>query len=243
MNQSLILIQQETNSVSATDAARELIEEALGIGALIGQVRNAAENDAAVKAQTALKTVEKQIETAYRAAKDPIVQLGRKLDITYRGLVQDLEHEYSRIGSLAAAFALAEKRRVAAEAIAQQKELERLEREKHAAIAATPDPVKQAQVLEDFSRKAAAQVPIAPAPVRATGQKVREEWMIETVDLIQFARWVLMSGRWDCLGLEVKKAAVKELLEGGMKDIPGLRCEKQGKATVILPKAQKEIQV
>lgn len=243
MSESLILVSHDALSVSATDAARALIDEALSLGALIGQVRTAEENNAAVEAQISLKTVDKQIEAAYRAAKDPLVQLGRKLDKTYRDLVAEIQPEYGRIGNLAAQFALAEKRRLDAERIAQQKELDRLEREKHEAIAATPDPVQHAKIIEDHSRRAAEQMPLPSAPTRATGQKVREEWQIEVVDLIQFARWVLMSGRWECMGIEVKKTAVKEMLEGGMKDIPGLRCEKIGKAGVTLPKAQKDIEV
>ncbi len=242
-SESLILLNHESQQATATDAAQQLIEEAMAVGALIGSVRNAEENESAVKAQIALKTVRKQIEAAYRAAKDPLVKLGRACDQTFQSLVLAIDREDGRIANLAGQFALAEKRRVEAERIAQQAELDKLEREKHAAIAATPDPVQRAQVLEDFSRRAARELPLAPAPTRATGQKVREEWQIEVVDLIQFARWVFMSGRWECLGMEVKKSAVKEMLDGGMAEIPGLRCAKVGKAGVTLPRAQKAIDV
>lgn len=243
MSESLIIIDHAGQSASPTAAAQALIDEALAVGALIGAVRTAEENEAAVQAQTALKTVEKQIEGAYRAAKDPLVQLGRKLDQTYRTLVSDIQTEYGRIGNLAAQFALAEQRRLAAERVAQQEALAKLEREKHEALAATPDPVKQVAIVEEFSRKAAEDLPMPSAPTRARGQKVREEWQIDVLDLIQFARWVLMSGRWDCLTMEVRKTAVKELLEGGMKEIPGLKCEKKPQAGVTLPKAQKAIDV
>lgn len=242
-NQSLILLDHAGQSAAATDAARQLIDEALTVGALIGSVRNADENEAAVRAQTALKTVEKQIEGAYRAAKDPIVRLGRNLDTIYKDLISELAQEYGRIGNLAAQFALAENRRLAAERIAQQEAIDKLEREKHAAIAATPDPVKQVQVIVDFSRRAETELPLPSAPVRAPGQKVREDWQIEPIDLVQFARWVLMSGRWECLHLEVNKTAVKELLKGGMKEIPGLKCDKKAQAGVTLPREQKTIDV
>src|SRR2546425_11222962 len=100
--QSLILIDNAGLEVSATEAARALIDEAMAAGALIGQVRTAEENAAAVAAQTAIKTVQKQIEVAHRAAKDPLVQLGRKLDRIKTDLLEELEREYARIGQLAA---------------------------------------------------------------------------------------------------------------------------------------------
>jgi hypothetical protein len=240
---NLILIDHEAQKVNASAAAAQIIEEALAIGALIGQVRDADENQEAVKAQQALKSVEKQIEEAYRAAKDPIVKLGRRLDETYRALLKDIQPEYGRIGSLAAQYALAEKRRVEAERIAARETLEKLEREKHEALTATNDPLRHSEILENFSRRAAQEIQLPSAPNRAGGQKVREEWEIEVLDLIQFARWVFMSGHWECLGLEVKKMAVKEMLEGGMKEIPGLKCLKIAKAGVTLPRSQKPIDV
>ncbi len=239
----LIIISHDSNTVTVLNECKAIIEEALAKGALIGVVREATDNEAAVQAQVAIKTVRKAIEGAYRARKDPLVQLSRKLDETYRALVLDLDKEDGRIGNLAGQFALAEKRRMAAEQIAQQKEIDRLEREKHEAIATTPDPVKQAQIIEDHSIRAAKELPMPSAPTRAAGQKVREEWVIEVVDKVQFARWILMSGRWECIDMEIRKTAVKELLEGGMKEIPGLKCAKEAKAGVTLPRAQKVIEV
>jgi len=243
MSESLILISHDSNTVAATAAARQLIEEALALGALIGSVRNAEQNQAAVDAQVALKTVRKQIEDAYRACKDPLVQLGRKLDITFKMLVEEIDKENGRIAHLAGEFGLAEKRRLAAEAILAQQKLDALEAEKHAAIAATPDPVKQVHVMEDFSRRQAMELPLPVAPVRATGQKIREEWDIRTINIIECAKWALMTGRWDVLSIEVRKSVVKELLEGGMTSIPGLECKKVSKAGVALPRAQKAIDV
>ena len=130
-----------------------------------------------------------------------------------------------------------------AERIAAQQALDKLEKEKHEAIAATPDPDKQSRILEDFSKRQAAELPLPTAPVRARGQKVSEEWEITVVDLIHFARWAINQGRFECLGIEVKKTAVKELLNGGMTNIPGLECKKVPKAGVMLPRAQKALDV
>src|SRR5881396_1897614 len=100
MSESLILVRHDSLSVSATDAARALIEEALAAGALIGQVRNPEENAEAVAAQTAIKSVQKGITDAHRAAKDPLVQLGRRLDNLKTSLLDLLDQEYARIGQL-----------------------------------------------------------------------------------------------------------------------------------------------
>jgi len=242
MSESLILISHDSNTVSATAAAQQLIEEALSIGALIGSVRTPEENEAANKAQVAIKTVRKQIETAYRAAKDPLFQLGRKLDLKFKELTDELDKENGRIAHLAGEFGLAEKRRLAAEKIAADAAIAKLEAEKHAAIAATPDPVKQVAVIEDYSRRQAMELPL-PSVARAKGQKIREEWDIRTINVIELARWVLQTGKWDAISIEVRKGVVKELLEGGMASIPGLECKKVPKAGVTLPRAQKAIDV
>lgn len=240
MNQALILVDHAGQTAAATAAAQQLIDEALALGALIGAVRTPEQNNEAVQAQMAIKGVRKQIEEAYRAAKDPLVQLGRKLDGTFKELTADLDQEDGRIGRLAGEFALAEKRRIAAEQIAQKQAMEKLERDKHASLAATRDPVKQVAVLEDYSRRQAAELPLPSAPARAPGQKVREEWEITVVDVIACARWALMAGKWDVLNIEVRKSIVKELLDGGMTEIPGLKCEKIAKAGVTLPRGQQK---
>jgi GTPase Era involved in 16S rRNA processing len=242
-NQSLILVDAPGLTAVATEAARALIDEALAAGALIGAVRDAEENTAAVEAQTRIKAVIKQIEGAHRAAKDPLVQLGRKLDQIKAGLLEELEREYARIGQCAAEFALAEKRRVDAERRLAQEGLEKLEREKAQALAAAPaDLGAQEKIREDFSRRAAMELPLPSAPARAQGQRVREEWEITVVDLIQFARWALYNAP-QCADITVRKTAVKEMLNGGMAAIPGLDCKKVPVAGVTLPKAQKAIDV
>jgi len=240
--QSLILIHHDTQAAVATIAALQLIEEVLALGALIGHVGTPEENAEAVKAQTAIKTVMAQIEQSHRAAKDPLVKLGRKLDQLKASLLADLDREYGRIGQLAAEFALAERRRVVAEALLAKEAMEKLEAEKHAALAQTGDPVEQSAVLEDFSRRQA-EAPAPSAPARATGQKVREDWDIKVVDIIALAKWALVNGRWDVLDFTPRKGRIKELLEGGMTSIPGLECKKVAKAGVSLPRGQKEIDV
>ena len=240
---ALILIDHAGQSAAATDAAQQLIEEALAVGALIGAVRTPEENEDAAKAQLALKSVRKQIESAYRAAKDPLVKLGRACDQTFQALVNEIDHEDGRIGHLVEEFAMAERRRVAAEQALAKEKMDKLEAEKHAAIAATPDPVQQSNLLEHFSRRAAMEAPAPAAPSRAPGQKIREDWDIKVQDIIETAKWALMTSRWDVIKIEVRLSVVKELLNGGMRKIPGLDCKLVPKAGVVLPAAQKAIDV
>lgn len=243
MSTALILVDAAGMSATTTESCQAIIDEALSAGALIGAVRNAEENQAAVEAQLKIKGVMKEIEGAHRAAKDPLVQLGRKLDQIKTTLLVDLEREYGRIGNCAAEFALAEKRRVDAERRLAQEALEKLEREKAQALAAAPATLEaQEKIREDFSRRQAAELPLPSAPTRAQSQRVREDWDIQVIDLIQFARWALYAAP-QCMDIEVRKTAVKEMLNGGMKEIPGLKCEKTSKAGVSLPRAQKAIEV
>lgn len=243
MTESLILVDWSAQTATAADLCRQLIDEALAAGALIGAVRNADENAAAVEAQTKLRTVKKSITDAHAAASRPLIDTKRRLDTLKASLLEEIEQEDGRIGQLAAGFALAERRRVAAEAALAKEAFEKAEAEKLKALAAEPDPVKQAQILEDHSRKAAMELPLAPTPARAPNQIVREDWDIAVVDLIQFARWALMSGRIDCMDISVRKSAVKELLKGGMTEIPGLKCAPTAKAGVSLGREKKAIEV
>src|SRR5213075_2799342 len=212
MSESLILISHDSNTVAATAAAQQLIEEALSIGALIGSVRTPEENEAANKAQVAIKTVRKQIEGDYRAAKDPIVQRGRNLDATYRMMVEELDKENGRIARLAGEFGLAEKRRLAAEQALAQEALAKLEREKAQAMAAAPVTLEAQQlVMDDFSRRQARELPLPSAPTRAAGQKIREDWDIRVTNIIECAKWALSTGRWDVLNIEVRKGGERPL--------------------------------
>lgn len=240
---ALILISHDSASVTPTDEAQALIEDALSRGALIGQVRDADENKQASEAQAAIKAVRKQIEAAYRAAKDPIVDLGRKLDATFRKLVEELDREDGRIGQLAGEFLLAERRRAAAAEAAAKAELEKLEREKMQALAATSDPVKQTELLQEFSHKQAQQAPAPVVPAAAKGQKLAEDWDISLTNVVEFVRWVFSTGRWECMDVTVRKTAVKEILKGGVSQISGLECKKVAKATTQLPRPQKAIDV
>src|SRR2546430_1621857 len=104
MSTALILIDHAGLTANATDECQAIIDEALAVGALIGVVRNAEENTAAADAQTRIKVVMREIDSAHRAAKDPIVQLGRKLDALKSGLLAELDREYGRIGQLSAEF-------------------------------------------------------------------------------------------------------------------------------------------
>jgi hypothetical protein len=241
-SESLILVDHSGQSATATDKARELIEEALAVGALIGAVRNGHENEQAAEAQRTVKGVKNKIEEAYRAAKDPIVKTGKMLDLTYHGLIDDLEREYARLGVLAGQFAIAEKRRIAAEELLAKEKLANLESEKLAALAKTTDPVEQSKILEDSSRKAA-MMPLPSAPARAQGQKVRDDWEVSVVNVIDTARWALMTGRWEVLDIGIRKGPIKDILRGGMKEIPGLKCTPTIHASVQLPRSQKLIDV
>ncbi len=102
--------------------------------------------------------------------------------------------------------------------------------------------MKQSELLEDFSRRSATELPLPVAPERAKGQTVKTDWDVRIVNVVEFARWAFASGRWECLDISLRKTAVKELLRGGMKSIPGLEC-KEVTTSGVRAQKQKSIDV
>lgn len=134
-DQAIILADKPTLPVfQISPSALQTRDEALGNSALIAKVENAEQNKLAVEAHVFLKRVASSFESARKKLKEPLLEAGRQLDRTVAKELAEVEKEIGRLTNLSSAFQLAEARRVREEQELQQRELERIEREKQAEI-------------------------------------------------------------------------------------------------------------
>jgi hypothetical protein len=119
---------------SIPPAALEVRDKALEASALIGQVENADQNEAAVRVAITLKSISQDFERQRKRLKEPILEAGRQLDRVVACALGDVDKELSRISNLTSEFQLLEQRRVRDEQELQRRELERIEAQKQAEL-------------------------------------------------------------------------------------------------------------
>lgn len=135
MSESSVIVRDDARlSVSFTDEAERIKSEALECGALVGQVSNAEEQAAAVRAQTELQKVISLAEKARKSVKAPVIEYGRKIDATAETFVEELKAELLRISKLVADFQQLEQAKARAAEQKRQLEAQRIERERQAEL-------------------------------------------------------------------------------------------------------------
>lgn len=102
--QALIRLNWQDQSADMTEAAAALKNHALEVAALVGKVDNAGTQEAAVRAQQELADILTLAEKARKAAKEPALDFGRRIDEAARLFVADLKDEQLRLGKLVGDF-------------------------------------------------------------------------------------------------------------------------------------------
>jgi hypothetical protein len=163
MNENLQLVIAPSLPAEKFQISPEAIqvrEEALIAAAPIGEVKNAAQNDACFKARKRLKFLMGLFESNRKALKEPVIELGRQLDRAVAGAVEEMEREAGRLECLEREFAIAERNRVREEEMAQECERQRIEQERLAEIKRAQDEAaekeRQAQAAARAAEEAAA---------------------------------------------------------------------------------------
>lgn len=250
---------------SFNDGAKELKAVALDGAALIGRVRNAADNELAVKAQRSLKEVIALFEKERKRLKEPLLEAGRDLDRTVAAESDELEREHGRITALVSEFQREEQRRVQEERRIQQAEIDRIEREKQAELKRIADEkaaqeaeaakikdaaarearlqqiaATQRQAVIAVEDKAADRTYVESRPIAATrvaGQSVRDDWEIQVVNPYELAKF-----HPDCVEITPRLSEIKRHLNAGLT-IKGIKAEKKLTASVRLAPERKAIEV
>lgn len=186
-NTSLIVAPEQRLPLFVLNAAAlELKETALTGAALIGKVENAAENDAATKAQIEVKRVRALFERERKRLKEPLLEAGRQLDKLVSAESLELEKEEGRLSNLRSEFQLAEDRRIAEERRIQERELARIEAEKQAALQRIAD--EQARVEREAREAREAAERLASEAKNKKQREAAEAARIEAEKQSQAAR-------------------------------------------------------
>jgi hypothetical protein len=210
MSNELIVRNDTELKVSFSPEALVLKESALAAGALIGRVTTLGEQECAVNALREITTVVRSVEKARKEIKQPILDYGRAIDDAARKFIDEVDKEEGRISNLISEFQLAERRRLAAELALQQKELQRIEQERAAALVKAKNVEEQTQIMEAFSRKAALESqPIVST--KAEGQVAKKDWEIQITNPYDLAKY-----HPQCVTITAKLGEIKALLTEGV---------------------------
>ena len=224
MNQELSMITAASLSLPAdfcrlAPEAQTAKELALSESALFGKVTTKMENDLAGQALGRLQALSRALESQRKKITDPFLEAQRYVKRLVDEFKDEIDQESARVELLMKDFALAERSRAREEVELQQRELDRIERERQAALATAKTEDEKA-AIED---KADLTARIAAKPVeiaRSAGQTTRKIWKITQINDFQ-----LVKARPDLVRrIEWDKVAITEILNTGGK-LPGVTAE------------------
>ena len=129
---ALITLDMKSLSAAVTPQAVALRDTALETSALVGKVDDAATNANAAAAQAEITKVIRMAETARKAAKAPVLELGKAIDTAMEEFVAELKGEQMRVSRLIGDFHQLEEAKRKAREEAARLEAERIERERRA---------------------------------------------------------------------------------------------------------------
>lgn len=205
MNDLLIRNDAEL-SVRIAEDALQLKTRALEKSGIIGRVSSAQEQETAVEAQRAIKSLRKLAEDSRKSIKAPVLDFGRAIDAAAKEFDADLAEEDLRLARLIADFQTLEQARVRAAEAARLKELNSIEQERQKQTA-------EAKSHEDLDRinyeACQKQAELAPVEIaRAEGQTLRTDWEINVLDVHR-----LYLRHRHCVHLEVRISEIRQLLD------------------------------
>lgn len=134
MSEQSLVIRDDARMDFRYNAEADKIKSlALELSALIGNVRNADEQQLAVNAQAEITRVLSLAEKARVAAKDPVLNFGRLIDTKAKAFIAELKEEQLRIATLVGNFQQLEQARVRAAEQVRLAEERRLQEERRQA--------------------------------------------------------------------------------------------------------------
>jgi len=252
-NAVLVLTGAQQVALSVSAEARIRKTAALDKAAMVGEVTNATTLSIAADAMRDVSAIISEVEKSRKAVKAPFLDWGRKIDATAATFVAELKTEQVRVATEIGNYETEQRIiRERAEAAAQA-ERERIEREAReaqlaalrrqaaveaeanrlAALAKTPEQVAAVESIradaaalaeldmklaEERRKEEAESVAVAPVAERPKGIVIREDWDFEVVDMVKLVR-----ARYDLVRVEPNRSAIKDALDAGVREIPGLR--------------------
>lgn len=130
MSAELVLVRDmAADAIQYTADAIQAKEQALEASALIGRVTNDQEELLAHSAQKSLEQLTRYCEKSRKLVKEPVLELGRKIDKAAKDFADELEAEARRIAGLTGGYAALKKAKQEAAEAAARLEQERIARE------------------------------------------------------------------------------------------------------------------
>lgn len=171
----------------------------------------------AIAVVSALKGIAKTIEAHRKVAKEPVLQLGTAIDSEAKSFSSPITLEVKRLETAVGSFQLAERRKAEE---AQRKAQEEAKKAIDAASAAQSSGNElDALDAELEAELAVSQVSeITPIQTKVAGAKTRADYDIEVEDI-----HALYKAHPECVKLEVKLLSVRDLINRGILDIPGVK--------------------
>lgn len=235
----LLIVTGLDAAVTATSAARDRRDALLAKARRGTSVANSASAEKAGEVLKEIKTFTRAIEDARKEVKEPVIEVGKRIDGLARELVADLDAEATRISRLVGAWQAEQNR------IADQKRREAWEEEQRIRDEANrkiQEAREHSRTEASFEKKAdkidaqatqaiidtrvAAAGTIAPKPA---GLSTREEICFEVTDI-----QALYESAPFLVSLTPNTAAIKAAIKGltGQQTLPGVRHWKEQKAIV-----------
>jgi hypothetical protein len=230
---NLIVRNDASLSVSFSPDADTLREAALASAALIARVSTPEEQAEAVAAQVELKSVIKWCEDSRKAAKEPVIDYGRKIDGVAKRFREEMDEELTRLMRLCGDYQTLQEAKARAAEAARIKDLNEIERQKQEALAKAESHDEMEKIHEQACEAAAA-VPIVQS-VRADYQVVSHEWEIIVTDIHLLARV-----HPNCVKIEPRLSEIKALLNSGVR-MSGIKAEKKIKSSVRVPRETSQL--
>jgi len=225
MHDSNLSVEQVYNPVENLPAValfpqvEDARDKLIGQASLVGRVTNADENQRAFQVQQLLVTFDKFLDEARQFAKKPAWDRCTAIDGLARSLREPIRDEITRLSRMIGNYQAQEETRIEAEKKAAREDLDRLEREKNAALAAAPTLDAQDAVREQFSLQAAS-LPMPVALQKPKGQSLKYTWEISIVDPAAF-----VCAHLELADVGIKRREVTAILDTG-RSLVGIKAER-----------------
>jgi hypothetical protein len=239
-------------ALSITEEALAQKASALNNAGSISEVCSKETLDNAAAVVSEIKGILKKLETSRTEIKRPVLDLGKRIDTVAQEYATELVLQANRLQASISAYyreeaekaeaqrkmleALAEKRRLKAEAEARAAEEER--RKLEAAARASADQEKAAALAKEAAARqaeaeaarlkaeASAPAPVA-APARAEKMSVRKVWKHKVTNIHEVYRH-----KPELVNLEPRTNAILAEIRAGMTDCPGLEIWAEEEVTI-----------
>jgi hypothetical protein len=238
MNTSLIKLDLVSPSISVSDAARTERDALLVVAHNVSVVATPEAAESAAETLKEIKTFTRSLETSRTEVKQPVLEIGRRIDSLAKEITAELETEAGRISKLLGAYqaeqfrkeeearrrAYEEEQRILAEAARKAQEAAEHSRNQ-ASFDKKLETINEAATAQIAESKAAV---AKAAPRTFAGTATREEICFEVLDVEALYRAMPL-----LVTLQPNNTAIRGVLKAYPdKPLPGVRVWKESKMIV-----------